>query len=330
MDKLRAVSYFIAAARCRSFSGAARQMDVSVPAITRLVSALERNLGVSLLERTPHGVTLTADGTRYLSICQPLLRQLDEADETLRGAASRPKGTLVLGCPDILSQHCILPFLPEFRARYPEIQLDIRNVDKPGAPDADVAEVHVVFGWPDRPGLISRRLASTRSLICGSPEYWAGHGKPERIRELEQHSCLLFRDQEGTVIDFWEHERLGRKESVSVSGWLVSSHRDDVLQAVLRGQGIARFTDLSVRELLRSGQLVPVLLDWETRQAPPIVLMYRSSQRRLPRVRLFIEFLTTIFDRMQRERPPEFAVHLEPERPNWYRRRHDRASATPR
>lgn len=330
MDKLRALEYFAATARTRSFSGAARELEVSVPAVSRLVTALERSLGVNLFERTAQGITLTADGANYLEMCQPLMRQLALADESLRGAASRARGTLVVGCPTILSQHCIVPALAEFHRLYPDIQLDIRMVDKPTALDANVAEVQILYGWPEHPGLIHRRVAGTRLLICAAPSYWARSGTPERIGDLAHHACLLFRDHEGTVIDFWEHERNGEKESVSVSGWLVSSHRDDILDAVIAGHGVARFTDLSIREPLRTGQLVPVLTEWESRHSPPINLLYRSSQRRLPRVRLFIDFVTKLFQRMEEERDPALAVRLSPERPDWYRRRHGRASATPR
>jgi len=330
VDKLRALQYFVASARAHSFSAAARELDVSVPAIARLVSALEKQLGVNLLDRTPQGIRLTADGATYLNACEPLLRQLSLADETLRGAVAGPKGTLVVGCPTILSQHCILPWLAEFHELYPDIQVDIRTVDKPTALDANVAEVQVLYGWPEHPGLILRRLANTRSLICASPAYWARFGVPQRIKDLERHQCLLFRDHEGTVIDFWEHERNGQRDSASVSGWLVSTHRDDVLDAVIQGQGVGRFTDLSIREPVRKGQLVPVLLEWESRQSPPVNLMYRSSQRRLPRVRLFMDFLVKRFRLLEEEREPELQVHLTPERPDWYRRRHARASATPR
>lgn len=330
MDKLRALEYFATTARTRSFSAAARELDVSVPAVSRLVSSLESRLGVNLFERTAQGITLTADGASYLEMCQPLMRQLALADESLRGAASRARGTLVVGCPTILSQHCIVPALAEFHALHPDIQLDMRTVDKPTALDANVAEVQILYGWPEHPGLIHRRLASTRLLICAAPSYWSRHGVPQRIADLAGHACLLFRDHEGTVIDFWEHERSGEKESVSVSGWLVSTHRDDILDAVLAGHGVARFTDLSVREPLRRRELVPVLTEWESRHSPPINLLYRSSQRRLPRVRLFIDFVTKLFHRMEEERDPTLAVHLAPERPDWYRRRHGRASATPR
>lgn len=330
MDKLRALQYFVASAQEHSFSGAARRLGLSVPAVARLVAMLERSLGVALFERTVQGLTLTADGARYVEACLPLLQRLDDADEALRGAVARPRGTLVLGASPILSQHCILPALPEFHARFPDIHIDVRNADKPSASEAATAEVLVVYGWPKHPDLVHRRLANTRLLICASPSYWATHSVPQRPKDLEQHPCLLFRDQEGTVIDLWEHERNGEKEVAAVSGWLVSSHRDVILDAVIAGAGIARFSDLSIRAPLQSGQLVPVLLDWESKHAPPINLFYRSSQRRLPRVRAFVDFLVELFRKLEAEREPRYAVNVEAERPHWYRRRHGLASATPR
>lgn len=330
MDKLRALQYFVAAARERSFSGAARSHDVSVPAVARLVTTLERALGVALFERTSHGLTLTADGAAYLEKCQPLLRQLADADEAISNAAARPHGTLVVGAPPILSQHCILPALPAFHALYPDIQIDVRTVDRPAAVEAQSVEVMVLYGWPDHPGMVQRRIAHTRLLICASPAYWAAHGVPQRPRDLEAHACLLFRDQEGTILDHWEYERAGVREAVAASGWLVSSHRDVILDAAIAGLGVARFTDLTVRAPLKSGQLVPVLLDWETKQSPPINLLYRAHQRRTPRVRLFVDFVTELFRRLEIEREPAFASMIPAERPHWYKRRHARASTSAR
>jgi LysR family transcriptional regulator for bpeEF and oprC len=328
MDKLRALQYFVAAGRERSFSGAARALDVSVPAVARLVGMLERSLGVALFERSSQGLALTADGAAYLEKCQPLLRQLADADEAISGATARARGTLVVGAPPILSQHCILPALPAFHARHPDIQLDIRTVDRPAALEAEAVEVMVLYGWPEHAGMVHRRIAHTRLLICASPAYWAAHGVPRRPRDLEGHACLLFRDQEGTILDHWEYERQGSREAAAVSGWLVSSHRDVIMDAAIAGLGVARFTDLTIRGPLQSGQLVPVLLDWETKQSPPISLLYRGHQRRTPRVRLFVEFVTALFRRLEDEREPAVASTIPLERPHWYKRRHARASAS--
>jgi DNA-binding transcriptional LysR family regulator len=327
MDKFRALQYFVAAAEEQSFSGAARRLEVSVPAIAKLITSLERNLRATLFTRTVHGLALTAEGNRYLDDCQPLLEQLAAADEAVSDASARPRGTLVVGAPAFLSQHCILPALQRFHARYPDIQVDIRIVNRLTDPDATFVDVFVLLGWPEHPDLVQRRIAQTRLLICAAPSYWAAHGIPERPKDLERHVCILFRDQEGTVLDLWEHERNGEKETVAVNGWLVSSHRDVVLDAVIAGEGVARLTDLSTRAHLESGRLVPVLLDWETKHAPPVNVVYRPSNRRTPRVRLFVEFVGEVFRKLEAERDERLAARLPAERPYWYQRRYSRASS---
>ena len=326
MDRLRALQYFLAAAEERSFSGAARQLDVTVPAIARLVAVLERSLGVSLFDRTAQGLTLTAAGGSYLEACQPLLAQLAAVDESMRSAVARPRGTLVLGAPAFVSQHCIAPALPLFHSRHPDIVIDVRNVDRARAPEANAAEVLVLLGWPDRADMVHRRIAQTRLIICASPGYWAANGLPQRPKDLEDHICLLFRDHEGTILDLWEYERGTEKESAAVNGWLVSSHRDVLLDAAMAGAGVARLSDLTIHSHLKSGRLVPVLVDWETKHSPPVNLLYRANQRRTPRVRLFVDFVTQLFRDLENDRDAGLTEHVAAERPHWYRRRHVRAS----
>jgi LysR family transcriptional regulator, regulator for bpeEF and oprC len=326
MDKLRALQYFIAAAEERSLSGAARRLDISVPAVSKLITALERTLGASLFERTVQGLTLTSNGEVYLEACQPLLDQLAAADDGLRGAAANVRGTLVVGAPQMLAQHCLLPALPRFHARYPDLQVDIRDVDDASAATANAVDICVLWGWIEPPAdLIQRRIGQSRFLICAAPSYWAANGIPRRPKDLERHVCLLFRTPFGTVHDLWQLERNGVKESVAATGWLVSSHRDVVLDAALAGAGVVRLTDLTIRTHVRSGRLVPALLDWDMRDAPPVDLLYRPSQRRIPRVRLFIDFVTELFREIEAERGKEAGPHLDAERPRWWAR-HGRAS----
>lgn len=330
MDKLRAIEYFIAAVREGSFSGAARALDVSTPAVVRLIGSLESSLGVHLLHRTTKGVALTVDGASYLEGCKPLLQQLQAVDDMVSGAATKAQGLLVLGTPPFLSQHCILPTLPAFHERYADIQIDIRSVGLATSPEAQGVDVLLLYGWQTHPEMVVRRVAQTRSLICASPDYWAANGMPQRPKDLERHNCLLFRDQAETILDFWEYERQGEKESVIVSGWMISNHRDLLLEAALGGAGVARFSDLSIMSHLQSGRLIPALLDWETKHAPPIHLMFHPSQRSTPRIRVFVDYLVKLFAELQEQRVPSQVGSLQAERPHWYKRRHRRASATPR
>jgi LysR family transcriptional regulator, regulator for bpeEF and oprC len=332
MDKLRALEYFVAAASAHSFSGAARRLEVSVPAVAKLVAALEASLGARLFDRRANGLSLTADGERYLEACRPLLEHMAAADDVLRSGTAAPRGTVVVEAPPLLARHCILPALPRFHARYPDIQIDIRMTDRLTVTDAETSgiDVLVMLGWPDTLNLVQRRIARMRLVICAAPDYWAAHGVPQRPRDLERHVCLIFRDPKGVLLDLWEYERGGVKEAVAVSGWMVSDHRDVILDAVLAGEGVARFTELPVRAHLQSGRLVPVLLDWETKDAPPVNLLYRAGQRRTPRVRVFVEFLTDLFRRLEEARADSSAAQLPSERPDWYRRAYGRASARSR
>jgi DNA-binding transcriptional LysR family regulator len=226
----------------------------------------------------------------------------------------------------MLAQHCLLPALPRFHARFPDLQIDIHNVASPTAANANAVDVYIQFGWIAPPAdLVQRRIGQCRFLICAAPGYWVANGVPLRPKDLERHVCLLFRTPDGTVHDLWQLERNGIKESVAARGWLVSSHRDVVLDAALAGEGVVRLTDLTIRTHVRSGRLVPVLLDWDMRDAPPIDLLYRPNQRRIPRVRLFIDFVTELFQEMEAERGVKAGMHLRAERPRWWAR-HGRAS----
>ncbi len=326
MDKFRALEYFVAAAEEHSFSGAARRLDVSIPAISKLVSSLESHLGTKLFERASHGLTLTADGENYLETCQPLLEQFAAADDSVKGGIARPRGTLVVGAMPQLAMHCILPALPKFHARYPDIQIDLRVVNRINEADSSAVDIFLLLGWPSHAELVHRRIAETRQMTCAAPAYWAAHGIPQHPQDLARHICFSFRNPEGTVIDLWRYERIGETEEVAVSGWLISNHRDINLEAVLAGEGVARISDISAQAHFSSGRLVPVLLDWEMKDAPPINLFYRPNQRRNSRARVFIEFVTALFQDMEAEREKGTNLRLT-ERPDWYGRRFGHISA---
>jgi DNA-binding transcriptional LysR family regulator len=323
MDKLRALQYFLTSAEERSFSRAARRLEVSVPAVAKLVNALERELGAALFDRTAKGLKLTASGERYLDACQPLVAQLTAADEVVIEEGSRPRGTLVVGAhPELV----MLPWLSRFHERYPDIQLDVRAVTRLTIKDTP-AEVYIVHGWPNQPDMVRRLIAQPRLLTCAAPGYWATHGVPQRPKDLERHVCLLYCNDEGTVNDLWQYERGEEKESVTGRGWLVSNSRYVTLNAALSGEGVVRISDLMAGEHLRSGQLVPVLLDWQMTDAPPFNLLYPSSQRRNPRVRLFIDFVIEAFRELEAESGYGTMRRQFAERPYWARPQYRRASA---
>jgi len=326
MDKLRALQYCVAAAAEKSLSGAARSMGVSVTAVAKLINALESALGSRLFDRTPRGLTLTAEGARYLQACEPALAQLDEADQRLRTSTQRPKGTVVIGVQHVIARGCLTAALPRFHQRYPDIELDIRDFQRVTDEQVSGVDVMLVLGWPKVEDLVLRRIAAGRFWVVASPAYWAAHGMPERPKDLEQHVCLPIRAVDGTVMDAWTFTRGSEQESMIARGWLTTSnaHRDLVIELALAGHGVVRVLDWTDLPELASGSLVRALADWQSTEAPPVNLLYRASVRRIPRVRLFIDFVTELFGELDRQRAQPV---VSTERPRWLQRRYARASA---
>ncbi|MEB0056213.1 LysR family transcriptional regulator [Variovorax sp. LG9.2] len=319
MDKLRALQYFAAAAAEKSLSSAARRLGVSVTAIAKLINSLEKSLGAKLFDRTSRGLTLTAEGTRYLDACRPALMQLDQADERLRESTLRPKGTVVIGVQHVIARGCLTAALPHFHVRYPDIEIDIRDFQRVTDEQIIGVDVMMVLGWPQAEDMVLNQIAAGRFLVVASPAYWAEHGRPRRPRDLERHVCLPIRSVDGSVMDTWSFTRGAEQESVHIRGWLTTSnaHRDLVIELALAGHGVIRILDWANLPELACGSLVRALEDWESTEAPPVNLLYRPSVRRIPRVRLFIDFATELFREIAQKRGEDV---IGTGRPNWLRR----------
>lgn len=175
--------------------------------------------------------------------------------------------------------------------------------------------------------MVRRAVAQPRLLTCAAPSYWAKYGVPQRPEDLAEHVCLLYCNDEGTVNDLWKYERGGESISTTARGWLVSNNRVMTLDAAMSGEGVVRITDVLGIDQLRSGKLVPVLLDWEMADAPPFNLLYSANQRRNPRSRIFIDFVTNAFRELQMRSGFASNARQSIERPSWSQRGFRRASA---
>lgn len=328
MDRLRALQYFIASAEEGSFSAAARKLEVTIPAVAKMVTSLERDLGLALFERSAQGLTLTAAGEAYLEACQPSVERLSEAHEQIRGSNVRARGTVVVGVQHFVAHSILAPVLPLFHARYPDIAIDLRDATQVTNVDAPGIDIFISLSWPQHPDMIHRGAKISRFVVCASPAYWKAHGVPAHPGELADHNCLLVRTQTGTVMDVWAFERAGENVTVTVKGWVVANnvHRDSILRLAAAGEGVVRVLDWATRRELENHSLVPVLADWALPDAPPVALSYRPSARRAARVRVLIDFLLEAFRDLERENSDTQRVARLP--PHWANVRSSRASAT--
>lgn len=329
MDRLRALEYFIAAAEQRSFSAAARLHGVSVPAIAKLVGALEGHLGARLFDRSTHGLALTAVGERYLEECRPALERLAQAEEVASSSTRQATGTVVLRAPHLLSRLVIVPALQRLHATWPSLQVDLRALDRLQVTNADGAGVDLLFalGLAEAVDLVQRPLARTRLLVCATPDHWERQGRPKEPADLRHHECLLVRSPEGTVIDLWTYHRGTERQDVAVRGFLVSESRDAVLEAVLNGQGIGRFADIAIWPHLKSGRLEPVLLDWSPGDSPTLSVLHRPQALRQARTRAVLDLVAATIRDVEAQCRARFAVGVGEGHPGWYAGRPGRVSA---
>jgi DNA-binding transcriptional LysR family regulator len=314
MDKLRAMQYFIRVVEAGSFAAAARQLEVSPPAVTHLVAAFERELGVRLLRRSSRKLSLTVEGEQFFPACAAALNDLRLAEARLTGNQGKASGKLVIGTQKAFGS-MIAPFL----ARFPNLDVDLRFVRNPKDPAASLVDVLVFLGWIKDVDLVARKCLQTRYVTCASPAYWQTRGVVRTPNELKEHDCLSFRSGWGVVLDVWKY-RLGTDvQEVALKPRLVSDDIDWMIEAAIRGAGVIRLIDLKMRPYIEQGLLTPALTDWDALEAPEIHVLYPAGARRSARVGAFVAYVMEVCAEFEQWRERRGARMPSPESmPFWF------------
>lgn len=285
-----------------SFARAADELDLSRPAASGHVAALEKHLGVRLLHRTTRRVSLTAEGSDFLRRCRRILDELRDAEESLRDTRTRPKGRLRVDVPVVFGHHLLVPALPEFTRRYPEIELEVRLNDRVVDLVAESVDVAMRVGPVRQSGLVTRRVTSVNIVTCASPRYLAEHGEPRTPDELRDHRLLGLAQASGAAPEWtfpppYTPKRLGLKFA------MVFNAAEAPVVAAAADLGITHTVDLVIAEYVARGQLQLILRDYVL-PGPPLSLVYPSAGHQSAKVRVFSDFAADLLLRWhQRVRP---------------------------
>lgn len=288
LSRLSDAETFVAVVDAGSFSAAAQALERTQPSISRRVGSLEARLGVRLLVRSTRRLRLTEAGAAYYERCRRLLAELAEAEADAAAAAQLPRGVLRVTAPPLLGRRRLVPQLPAFLERWPELSLELtlaeRVVDVVEE-DFDCAVRMIDPGR--RPGVIARRVGAIAIVTCAAPDYLAARGTPRRPAELAAHDCLMQLTRPPR--DRWAFGA----ESVAVQGRLRITDVEALRVAAVAGLGVARLPAFVVEDDLRAGRLRALLTRW--RPAPvPVFAVYRERRHLPARVRVFVQFLTTV------------------------------------
>lgn len=283
------LEFFILLARHGSLSAAARALDITPPAATMRLAAIEERLGVRLANRNTRRISLTSEGEIYLQHATRLLAELQEMDEIVSGSNQVPRGLLKVNAPLGFGRTVIAPLVSTFSSRYPEVEVQLEVTDRPIDLIENGFDLAIRFGELPDNRINARRIMSNRRFLCASPKYLERHGQPEKLADLVDHRCIVHR-QNDDAYGIWRFMRDGRTEIIKVHGALSSNDGDIVLGWALDGQGILIRSEWDVAKYLESGRLQRVLPKFSLPSAD--LYVYYPSKQNLPaRARTFINFL---------------------------------------
>jgi DNA-binding transcriptional LysR family regulator len=292
MDKLLAMKMFAATVDAQGFSAAARKLGVATSSVTRLVDALEAELGATLLNRSTRQVSLTEAGARYYARARGIFEALDEADASVADRGEEPVGVLRLCLPVEFGRRVIAPHLGPFLAKHPALELDIDLSDRLDDLLDGRYDLSIRLGDPaPNDELVCRPLGRFERWLVASPGYLAGRAALEHPQQLLEHACLRFRY--GQKARPWCMTRGQEVLELDVSGPLRSANADLLRETALAGSGIALLADWLVREDVADGALQRVFGDWQVSPGTAndrINALYLPNHRGSRRVNAFITF----------------------------------------
>ncbi len=295
MDRFHAMQVFVRVAETGGFAEAARQLDMSPPAVTRAIAGVEDRLGTRLFVRTTRSVKLTESGQRFLDDCRRILADVDEAEGAASGSYGTPTGTLTVSAPVLFGQIHVLPILTEFLGTHPGVVGRALFLDRVTHLIEEGIDVAVRVGHLPDSTYTMTRVGYVRRVMCGAPGYLAARGVPVVPPDLLQHR-LIAPTTAWTSLDW----RFGtaEKSTLRVSPALFCNTNESAIAAAVAGWGLTRVLSYQIGPQLLAGTLQTVLSDWEE-EPLPVHVVHPEGRRPSAKVRAFVDLTV---ERLRRNR----------------------------
>ena len=286
MDRLQAMTTFVAVVDSGGFASAARKLNLSPPVVTRAVAELEERLGLRLLTRTTRVVRVTDAGARFAEDCRRILAEIDEAETTATGMHAAPRGTLTLTAPVLFGQLYVTPVLVSYLQQFPEVDAQCLFLDRVVNVVEEGIDVAVRIGELPDSSLQAARVGRVRRVLVASPGYLHERGMPKRPEALASHTIVSATGV--NPVSEWRFSDAGTALVQRLQPRMRTTTNDSAIAAALAGLGIARLLSYQVAAQLRSGALQAVLEDFES--APlPVHIVHHEGRRATQKVRAFVD-----------------------------------------
>lgn len=276
-----------------NFSRTADALSLTPSAISKLISRLEDRLGATLFLRSTRSLQLTPEGQVFYDRARQIVVEIEQSERAITSAAGAVRGVLRINSNIPFARHYLLPLVPGFLARYPEVSLDIVQTDLPIDLIAERADVAIRTGHLADSSLRARRLLNPRKHVVASPDYLARHGTPTHPGDLEAHNCLTFNINRSH--DVWPFDGTRTEQSArldrSVKGNMRLDNGETMRRMCLAGLGIARLSEFHIGPDLVSGRLLPILEEYNPGDTEPVHALYVDHPHLSARIRVFIDYL---------------------------------------
>jgi len=286
MDRFHLMGAFVAVVDAGGFAGAARKLNLSPPAVTRAVAALEQHLGARLLTRTTRVVRVTDAGARYVEDCRRILAEIDEADESAGGVHATPRGRVTITAPMLFGGKHVVPIVTEYLRRYPEASAACWFVDRIVNMVDEGVDVAVRIGELPDSSAQAIRVGVVRRVICAAPSYLQRQGIPRAPDDLHRHTIIAAAAV--TPAPEWRLATGGTERAIRLAPRLTTTTNDAAIAAALDGFGLTRLLSYQVADHLAAGTLVAVLEDC-TGEPLPVHVVHREGRHASRKVRAFLD-----------------------------------------
>ncbi|HEU4777106.1 MAG TPA: LysR family transcriptional regulator [Telluria sp.] len=295
MDQLLAIRAFARVVEAGTFTKAADSLDMPNATLTKLVQSLEAHLRVKLLQRTTRKVSVTPEGAAYYEKTMRLLKELDDIDTSFSAAQARPRGHLRIDIGSSTASDVLIPALPEFLARFPDIRIDLGVSDRNADLVGDNVDCVIRGGMLTDMGLVGRQIGLASMVTCATPAYLREHGVPTHPDQLASGhyvvSYLFAKSNRAAPLKF---KKDGEKIELQGERVVGVNESNAHVAAALAGLGVIQTFTYAAREHIASGALVPILQDW--RPDPyPFHVVYPPNRHLTNRLRVFIDWVSDRF-----------------------------------
>jgi DNA-binding transcriptional LysR family regulator len=290
MDRLTGLEVLIAIVDDGGFSRAAARLNMSPAMVSTHLARLEERLGARLIDRSTRRFTLTQQGRRFVDDARAILAAVAEAEDGVRRGPAGPSGRVLIDAPGAVGLRFVVPALPAFRTRHPEVMIDLSVGDRGTVFRPDGFDLLIRVGEsPEGMGEVVP-LGVTRFVQVAAPEYLARRGAPATPDDLQRHDAIVYATVESPIGQRWRFSRDGQTRWLRPPGIATFNHGDAIAAAAVAGLGVAQTLEMLVAPEIASGRLVPILGEWNC-EGVKVQLLIPQDRAKRPAVRAVADFL---------------------------------------